>query len=392
MPSPRWIPIAKDEQLRNLTLPGRGAVLTPDAAKDLAVAMAWRGVGNVAPNPLVGAVIVDDKHGFVAAGAHEKVGGLHGEIAALTAVGGEWRGTMRGHTLYGTLEPCAHEGKRTPPCAPQLVEAGFARVVIGALDPHPLVDGRGLAVLRAAGIDCFVDPGWSRACEDLAAVYLKNARTGRPFVGLKAAASLDGIIAQRGDQRRWITGARARQYGHFLRLCYDAIIVGRATVEADDPTLDPRDTIAAQGRRTPLRVVLDPQMTAFNASRKMFEVEPERVVWVIDARFKAPPGVRTIGLPVDSAGLFAAADILTALKAEQITSVLVEGGAGTYSAFFKAALVDKLHLFQAPRIFGPSEAVRLTDAAGRIDLGAAKTLDLTPLGDDWVVEATWESS
>ncbi len=392
MPSPVWNPLAKDERLRALALPARGTALSPAAAQELALTVGLRGVGQVAPNPLVGAVIVDEAHRFVAAGAHERVGGHHGEFAALVAATGEdWRGKMRGHTLYVTLEPCAHEGKRTPPCAPRLVEAGFARVVYGALDPNPMVNGRGIAILQAAGIEAVFAADWARGCAALAEVYLTNAARGRPFVGLKAAATLDGVIARRGDRRSWITGARARQYGHFLRLWYDAVLVGRGTVEADDPMLDPRDAIAGQ-KRPPFRVVLDPQMRAYDEKRAMLALAPARVLWVVGAdvtRARAPIGTRILGLPVNAAGAFAAADVLAALSKEGITSVLIEGGAGSYGAFLGARLIDKLHLFQAPVVFGAEDAVRWSDGAGRLAMDRAKTIDLTPLEDDWVVEAAW---
>lgn len=416
MPPVTWNPLAYDARLAALHLPRPGDTLNKDQAQQLALDVALRGVGAVAPNPLVGAVIVDEAHRFVAAGAHERVGGAHGEAAALlAATGGSTAsaGAMRGKTIYITLEPCAHEGKRTPPCAPRMVEAGFARVVYGALDANPKVNGKGVEIMRAAGIETVFDANWHAKCERLAEVYLGNARRGRPLIGVKAAATMDAAVARRGDRRAWITGERAREYGHFLRLWYDAIVVGRATLVADDPSLDPRGAIAG-GRRLPWRIVVGQPEGVDVARLKMLKCGPERVMWCATpaAWAKCPAsaaalralGARVVAVEGDAAGRMAATALVRAIVAEAaegtgaaattlpITSILIEGGAGTYAPFFADGLVDRLHLFQAPLLFGDADALRLGDGAGRLTMPRASSIEITPLGDDWVVEAAWRTS
>ena len=225
----QWQPDPKDAALRSLQLPAIGSKLSPQACKELAVLIAGRGIGQVAPNPLVGAVLVDADHGFLGAGAHERLGQAHAEVNALDyAEQHQQHGRIRGGTLYVTLEPCAHSN-RTPACATTLASTGLAKVVYGLVDPNPRVDGRGAKILEQAGIRAELDHTWSATCSELAEIFLCNVRQQRPFVALKVALSLDGLIALPGSQRAWITGPRARAYGHFLRIYYDAIVIGRGT-------------------------------------------------------------------------------------------------------------------------------------------------------------------
>ena len=404
---PTWNPLALDERLKAVALPARGTAISPAAAKTLAFDLALRGVGAVATNPLVGAVIVDSEHRFVAGGAHERFGDHHAEINAMIAAGEnpDGHGTFGGATLYVTLEPCAHHGK-TPACAPRVAKAGFARVVFGSLDPNPVVNGRGIAILTAAGVDAKRDSDWAPDAERLADVFLHRTKTGRPLVGLKAAMSLDAMTARTGDKRAWITGDRARQYGHFLRIWYDAVLIGRGTLDADDPSLDPRDVLVEPGKgspwRTPWRIVLDPSLAALTAkppkSRRLFSKDPEKILWcgAIDAwKTKGSrlaiaaleaTGARRAEVAVDSDGRFRARAVIDALAKEGLSSVLIEGGAETYGAFLKEDVVDRLHLFQAPQLFGAAGSAVFTAATGTLTRSTWDSPILTPLGDDWLIE------
>ncbi len=201
---------------------------------------------STAPNPWVGSVVVAGGRWYE--GATEPPGGPHAEVVALAAAAGQ----AAGATLYTTLEPCTHQGL-TPPCTDAIVTAGVARVVVGVLDPDPRVSGRGVAELRRAGLDVVVGVAAEEATE-LLAPYLKHRRTGRPWVVLKLAATLDGRIAAPDGSSRWITGEEARADAHRLRAASDAVLVGAGTVRADDPELTVRTT--PEPDRQPLRVVL----------------------------------------------------------------------------------------------------------------------------------------
>jgi diaminohydroxyphosphoribosylaminopyrimidine deaminase/5-amino-6-(5-phosphoribosylamino)uracil reductase len=388
-------PTPRDTLLKELALPPPGTPVSPAAARQLAVTVALRGIGKVAPNPLVGCVLVDRLHRFVAAGAHERLGGPHAEVAALETAAAAGL-DLAGGTAYVTLEPCAHHG-RTPACAPRVATSGLARVVFGVVDPNPKVSGKGAALIAAQGVACEADPAWESDCRALAEIFLHHQTSGRPFVALKAAATLDGVIARAGDRRAWITEPRARAYAHFLRILYDAIAVGRGTLEADDPTLDARDSLVPG--RAPRRVVIDPELRALSAQRKLLSHTPEGVLWVARADAWTHPahaeavrslderGAKRLALAPDASGLLPPEEILAALAREGVTSLLLEGGAGLYAAFLRAGLVDRIHLFQAARLFGSDGATLLASGAGRLSLAAASAIEITTLDDDWVVEA-----
>lgn len=398
-----WNEKPKDESYAHLTLPQYGAEITPEAAKELAVCLAYRGIGQVSPNPLVGAVIVDSRHRFLAAGAHLQVGTNHAEVNAIEAYEGVFgRSGLHDATMYVTLEPCAHSG-RTPACAPRVATCGFRKVVFGVTDPNPKVNGRGAAILAQAGIPSECDTAWAKDCERLAEFFLLSMRKRRPFVGLKAATSLDGMIARRGDRKAWITGTRARQYGHFLRVHYDAVMVGRLTVELDNPVLDARDALWPEHRRTPRRIVLDPGARVFKSMHldqlNLLKNDPETVIWVTaPGAFAAPElkqvaqtldslGVKRLEVPLAQDGRYDPSAVLAALHALGMTSVLLEGGAGIYRSFFDANLVDRLHLFQAPRLYGAEDAIGFTAGTHALSGAQASDIEITPLGDDWMIEA-----
>jgi diaminohydroxyphosphoribosylaminopyrimidine deaminase/5-amino-6-(5-phosphoribosylamino)uracil reductase len=284
--------------------------------------------------------------------------------------------------------------------------SGLSRVVFGLVDPNPRVNGSGAALLRAKGVEAELDLSWEPECARLAETFAWNVRKQTPFVGLKAATSLDGMIARPGDQRAWITGPRARAYGHFLRLWYDAVIVGQGTVMADDPRLDARDALLPPEvpARTPLRVVLDPDGAALTrASTKlprMLAKDPAQVLWLTGEELEgaaaaggervAAAGAKVQTLTAAADGLFPPAAVLAALQALGVTSVLLEGGAGLYGSFLAAGAVQRLHLFQAATLLGAG-GTSLT--SGLSAQGAAAILpspaagaQLTPLGADWLIE------
>jgi diaminohydroxyphosphoribosylaminopyrimidine deaminase/5-amino-6-(5-phosphoribosylamino)uracil reductase len=408
-----WNAIAADDELAALVLPAPGTPLTPAEAKTLARRVAWRGVGHVSPNPLVGSVLVDRGHRFIAAGHHERVGEAHSEVNAFAAAdaavksGKVSAGATEGGTLYVTLEPCAHTG-RTPPCGPRVIASKVARVVIGAKDPNPRVDGRSIEAMRAAGIDVVLDDGWSEACVALAAPFHWQARHATPYVALKAAVSLDGVLALPGDARVWITGTRARAYGHFLRQTYDAVAVGQATLLADDPRLDARDVreaAAPGGVRSPWRLVLDgdgrgvARFVDEGTRPSVVAHAPEKVVWIVGAAAAQRPtvaahlktlsswSVQALVLPeAGASGLVAPETLLGAAAGLGIQSVLLEGGAGLYGPFLAAGEVNRLHLFTAPLMLGSAGARRWTDEAGRLAPTRARAVRMTPLAEDWVTE------
>ncbi len=391
MPGTDHQPLAKDQRLAALELPRPGTPLSPEEAKALAEVVALRGVGKVAPNPLVGAVIVDERHAFVSAGAHERVGERHAEIQALDAAEGQGlQDRVRGGTLYVTLEPCAHQN-RTPPCAPRVAASGIARVVYGVQDPNPLVDGKGAAILAARGVACIHDRSWEPACRDLAEIFLWNVERSMPFVGLKVATSLDGVMARRGDRRAFITGPRARAYGHFLRTYYDAIVVGRRTLLLDDPDLGPRDALVPG--RMPLRIVLDPRGAALAecdpSKLRLFARDPESVLWVVGpgttASSVARLGARSVEVPLDASGRFPPDALLAALQRENVTSLLLEGGAGLYADFLAAGSVQKLHHFQAPIVLG-NDGDPLYFSANSPALARDGEVKVTALAGDLLLE------
>ena len=314
-----------------------------------ALELAERGRGTTRPNPVVGAVIVRGGR-IVGEGFHRRAGEAHAEVNALAAL----RGPARGATLYVTLEPCCHVG-RTGRCTDSILAARPARVVVGCRDPNPIVDGRGIAELRRAGIR--VDVGCLEAdCRAAIRAYAVWVRERRPLVTLKAAATVDGLIAdgRRRAARRpaWITGSEARRAAHELRAAHDAVLVGAGTVLADDPKL----TVRLSGRRSrPLRVVL--------AGRRPLPARAH----VLDG--SAPSLVirgRRGRVPIRRA--------LATLAAADVQSVLVEGGAAVHGSFIAAGLVDRVALFVAPSLLGGGTPI----AAGP-GLPLAQALALGPL-------------
>lgn len=335
-----------------------------------ALSLAARGLGRVWPNPAVGCVITDPT-GHVVGRGHTQPGGRpHAETEALRQAGT----AARGGTAYVTLEPCSHHGK-TPPCAEALVAAGIKRCVVALDDPDPRVSGRGLALLRQAGIE--VTEGILQAEADrLNAGFLKRIRQGRPLTTLKLATTLDGRIATRSGESQWITGPASRQRGHLLRATYDAILVGSGTALADNPTLTCR--LPGLADRSPVRVVLDRRLRLPTDSI-LVQTAPQTPTWLLTGAGHAEPqlaayraaGVEVIELP-DPAG---PQEILAALGGRGLTRLLIEGGAQVAAAFLAADAIDRIVWMRAPGILG-GDALAAIGELGLDRLAAMRRFDL----------------
>lgn len=340
---------------------------------------ARRGLGRTTPNPVVGACIVSDDGVVVGQGAHERAGEPHAEIHALDEAGD----AARGATLYCTLEPCSHTG-RTGPCTERIIAAGIRRVVAAMEDPFPLVRGRGLAALRAHGIEVEVGVGRDEAVR-LNQPFLTTVRTGRPFVILKAAASIDGRIAAAPGQRTELTSAAARRRAHYDRACVDAIGIGSETLLVDDPLLTAREVF----RERPLaRVVFDRRLRTPPGAR-LFSTLADGAVIILTtkAALDADPS-RALALERSGAQLVAPpeAGILPALRelpARHIQSLLIEGGSALHAAAWDAGVADYVQLYVVPSALGVAGVAleaRAFPTAGLFD----RRVDV--LGPDVIIE------
>lgn len=350
-----------------------GQRLSPEQAMRLAIHEGARGTGHVAPNPLVGCVIVDNEHRLLATGYHAKVGHDHAEAAALRKLDAS---SVAGSHVYVTLEPCAHQG-RTPSCARALAPLKPQTVTYAVEDPNPLVAGRGAAILREAGVTVYrIDERTDMspelcdeliaASEDLAEIFLHNHRAHEPFVGVKVASTLDGQMAFKSGESKWITGEAARRHAHAVRARYDAVAVGSGTFFSDDPSLDIRhpDFSNVVNRA----VVFDPDGRALAAlaGKNLVKVRKHENVIVIVGRgsqFENPAKATVIEAGMH-AGEFDLDEALAGLKNAGVTSLMIEGGATTIGAFFRAGKVQRLHLYQAPTVFGARQALAWSSGFG----------------------------
>ncbi|RME20669.1 MAG: bifunctional diaminohydroxyphosphoribosylaminopyrimidine deaminase/5-amino-6-(5-phosphoribosylamino)uracil reductase RibD [Deltaproteobacteria bacterium] len=301
--------------------------------------LAARAAGRTAPNPMVGAVIVADG-AVVAEGWHRASGQAHAEVDALSKVGGR----APGATMYVNLEPCCHHG-RTPPCTDAILASGVRRVVVGMVDPDPRVSGAGIRILRRAGIEVVVGVE-EAACRSLNLGFLRVQEAGRAAVVLKAAITLDGRIAAADGRSRWITGPQARRAGHALRDRCDAVMVGRGTLEADDPSLTTR---GIDGGRDAVPVVLDSMLRCAPGARVLHAGRRPLIFAAEDAPERSDLPAEVVRVPRDDAGLDLGA-VLRELASRGLQTVLVEGGARVHRSLLDAGLVDRVHLFVAPRV------------------------------------------
>jgi diaminohydroxyphosphoribosylaminopyrimidine deaminase/5-amino-6-(5-phosphoribosylamino)uracil reductase len=327
-----------------------------------ALRLAERALGEAAPNPAVGCVILSPDGRIVGRGRTGRGGRPHAETVALAEAGDE----ARGATAYVTLEPCAHHGK-TPPCADALLLAGIARVVAAVGDPDPRVSGKGFDRLRAAGVEVVADVLKEEAAA-LNAGFFLCVRERRPFVTLKIACSTDGRTTSAGGESRWITGEEARRFGHLLRARHDAILIGVETALADDPLLTCR--LPGLEDRSPIRVVLDSRLR-LPPSSKLARTAREIPTWVFTVS-EGGGELRDCGAEVfpvgrDARGRPDIAAVLHTLAERGITRLIVEGGAGVHASFVDRRLADCLDIFRAPLLLG---------AAGQPAIGALAALGL----------------
>lgn len=353
-----------------------------------ALQLAQLAEGGTSPNPMVGAVIVDDAGNIIGEGYHHKAGQPHAEINALAAAGDK----AKGATIYVTLEPCSHYG-RTGPCCEALIKAGVKRVVSAVTDPNPLVAGRGLNRLREAGIEVT-----EHICEDEAKKLNEKfffwITHKRPFVSLKYAMTLDGRLAAAGGDSKWITGTEARTYAHYLRKAHDAVLVGKNTVLHDDCELTTR---MVEGKN-PVRIVLD-SMAALPLNAKILNGEAKTIVAASEkapqdklARLQQLADVKVLTLP-EHDGQLDLNVLLDKLAAMEITSLLVEGGSEIHGAFMDAGLAEMVYAFIAPKIIGGRDALGPVGGTGNTDMGKAvklRDVEYKQLGADFLITGRTE--
>jgi diaminohydroxyphosphoribosylaminopyrimidine deaminase/5-amino-6-(5-phosphoribosylamino)uracil reductase len=352
-----------------------------DAHMATALALAARGRGRTSPNPMVGAVIVDDAGVVVGTGFHERAGEAHAEIHALRAAGPK----ARGATLYCTLEPCSHTG-RTGPCAVAVAEAGVRRVVVAMQDPYHEVAGRGLAYLRARGIDVEVGVRGA-AAQRLNEVFVTNVLARRPFVIVKIATSLDNAVAAAPGARTAISGAASQRHAQRVRAEVAAIGIGSGTLIADDPVLTARDVWRA---RPLIRVVFDRRLRLSPDARlcgtldhgPILVVTTRAAVQAQDRRARALAGRGVTILARDDEAL---APAIVDLLGHGVTSLLLEGGPALHAAAWTAGVVDRVRCYVSPVALGPGRVPWTMPATfGLAALGPTRA---EPLGADVLIEA-----
>lgn len=350
-----------------------------------ALQLARKGLGKTSPNPMVGAVIVKDGN-IIGQGYHQKYGGPHAEVEAVRNA----QEAIEGATLYVTLEPCCHYRKKTPPCLDMLLQYNLKRVVIGALDPNPAVNGRSVNVLRQRGID--VEVGiLGEECEKLNEVFFKWVKTGLPFVTLKLAQTLDGRIAAASGDSRWISSESSLKFAHKLRRTHDAVLIGAGTAVSDNPQL----TVRRVRGRNPCRIVVDSSANV-PLNLKVFS-DNDRATTILATTRRADPhkctllkdrGVNVLVLDEDEKGTVQLTHLLKELGNRNISSVLVEGGSSLATSFIRNNLVDKFIIILAPKIMGKG-----IESVGDLNISkAAEALKLSFLkiyrsGQDVIIEA-----
>jgi len=358
-----------------------------------ALQLAKKGLYTTHPNPRVGCVLVKNGQ-IIGEGWHRKTGDAHAEINALATVDGL---QAKGATAYVTLEPCSHIG-RTPPCSQALVNAGVTSVVVAMLDPNPLVAGKGLAQLEAAGIET-TQGLLALEAAALNAGFIKRMEQGLPRVSVKLAMSLDGRTAMKSGESKWITGQTARHDVQYLRAKASAILTGQGTVMADNPSLNVRlntDELAIKMPvRQPLRVVLDPELL-MSADAKMLGLDGRTIIFTTSNNQQKIRALNTtiaevcVVSPSENSSHLPLRSVLQQLASDyEVNDIHVEAGATLCGALLQAGLVDELVIYMAPHIMGSAargllnlpELVQMKD---RINL---KIQDIRAIGDDWRIIA-----
>lgn len=316
-----------------------------------ALELAENGSGFVSPNPKVGAVIVKEGY-IIGEGWHTKFGAPHAEVEAIRNAELD---DFAGCTIYVNLEPCSHFGK-TPPCTDLIIEKNFSRVVIGMKDPNPIVSGSGIEKLRQAGIEVITDVCYEQA-EWSNRIFNKYIKSQAPYVMIKIGQTLDGCIALNNGESKWITSEESRLRTHLLRHEFDAVLVGRNTILKDNPLL----TVRSVTGRNPLRVLCDTNLKS-PLDLSLFKLDDnnhtviccsEEASKTRKARNLSLSGVNILPINLDEKGKMSLQHIISSLKEKfNISSIMIEGGAGIYSSFITSGLVDEIQVFIAPKIFG----------------------------------------
>lgn len=362
--------------------------MTPEQSMRLAMSEAVKGATRVSPNPMVGAVVVDEEGNFLASGYHEFYGGPHAEVNALKNLAPE---KLKKATVFVTLEPCAHQGK-TPSCARMLAKLPLKKIVYGLVDPNPLVAGQGAEILHAAGISTEIfsetHPEFKTELEEICEVFLWNFRQKRVFVSLKIAQSLDGQIGLKSGESKWITNEKSREYAHYLRACHDATLVGRGTVAVDNPSLNIRHPHIEKNNKV---VVIDSEGSLLPETSKLQLTQhhsPQNLFWCVNEAKFSQNSVSAVALlnatilkiKETPEGLLDLPDLLHSLWNQGLRSVMIEGGALTASHFLNAGLVNRLYLFQAPLLIGAeggrswTEAFKIPEMRQRLVLKNPQTM------------------
>ena len=358
-----------------------------------AIELARRGAGSVKPNPVVGAVVARAEESL-GEGWHEEFGGAHAEVNAIEACGLE---DLSGATLYVSLEPCCHEGK-TPPCTDAILQAQIKRVVVASDDPTEKASGRGLGILRDEGVEVILADGELAAgARLLKQAFRKHARVGRPWVLFKSAMTLDGKVATRSGDSKWISGEDSRELAHRWRAAVDAVVVGIGTALADDPQLTARpDGLLAELGTQPRRVVFD-SLARLPPSSQLVAAAAEIPLTVIVSRAAARADTEALeaaGVQVlvatgenEPARVRSGLDQLGSLG---VTSVLLEGGPHLAGAFLDAGEIDEIRLFLAPLLLGGSAARDPLEGEGVERISEALraiTFDCESIGEDLLISA-----
>ena len=360
--------------------------MTDNTHMRLALRLATKGLGRTGANPMVGAVLVKNGQ-VVGQGYHHAIGEPHAEVHALAQAGEN----ARGSSLYVTLEPCVHENKRTPPCVPAIIASGVTRVIVAMTDPNPVVNGKGTRALRQAGLD--VTDGVCRTqAAQLNKAFIKLTATGRPYVTLKIASTLDGKIAAANGESRWITSVPARRYVHRLRSRVDAVLVGIGTILADDPSLTVR--LPGERRHQPHRVIVDSQLRIPLQARALHSQPGTRIfVACATADPKKNAQLEEKGVEIIEAntgnGKVSFPDLMDHLGRMGFAHVMVEGGSRINASALEAGIVDHVLLMTAPMFLGGHGARSLIEGespsllADRITL---TDLRVRHIGPDLMIE------